>query len=289
MRSLTVHLAIREESFEKDVAALLTASGCRVMPVRVESITNSARDCETIFVVEEGYESILELVEFHNTCHFNFLPVIVVAETSSSFLVRLEQARFPYKYCVIERAILLPVLPRLIALLDDLRRAKFQEHILSLYPALIAPFSVPRSRFADALDTALRAILDMLFAEKGSIMLLNRWGNLVVEAASKKGIVGVEVPYDYASPAWSVVESGKPLFCEDIARYPRFKKKAAAYTKDYFLIVPIAIHGKTLGVLNLSDKMVSLLFDQNDLLRAQGLLRLLEPVVAARCGELAVR
>ncbi len=289
MNRLCIHLALRDHAFEQKVSAAAQAAGHHTRPVHLDAVINNCRVYDTLFVVEEDYHAILDLIEFHNSCLFNFLPTIVVTTPPSVIDARLSTVRFPYKYLPLERTLLPSLLPRVARLFDRLRRARSQEDLLRLHGAVVAPFSAPGATFGGALDPALRAMLDLLFAQKGSLMLVNRWGNLIVEAATNRAIAGIEVPYDHASPAWSVMESGEPLFCEDILNYPRFKKKLDAYAKDYFLIVPIKLYGKTVGVLNLSDKTVALLFDRADLLRAQGLLRLLEPVLAARCGLLAVR
>lgn len=289
MNRLRVHLALRDQSFEHKISATAQAAGHRVFPVQLDGIINNSRVYDTLFIVEEDYRSILDLIEFHNSCLFNFLPTLLVTSPASLIDAWYGTVRFPYKYFPVERTVLPAILPRVARMLDQLRRAKSQEDLLRLHAAVVAPFSAPGATFRGALGPALRAMLDLLFAQKGSLMLVNRWGNLIVEATTNRAIAGIEVPYDHASPAWSVMESGEPLFCEDILRYPRFKKKLDSYAKDYFLIVPIKLHGKTVGVFNLSDKTVSLLFDRADLIRAQGLLRLLEPILAARCGALAIR
>lgn len=288
MHQLRLYMALRDQSFERLISATAHAEGYVMEPVSLDAVANDMRRYDTLFVVEESYLSILDLIEFHNSCLFNFLPTIVVTGGVSSSQW-LGTVRFPYKYFPVDRGSL-PFFLRCIAkMLDEMRRAKFQEYLLRHHAAIVAPFTSKGADFTGALAAALRPMLDLLFAEKGSIMLLNRYGNLVVEAATRKELVGREIPYDHASPAWSVLESGEPLFCEDIAKYPRFAKKANAYSKDHFLIVPIKPHEKTIGVFNLADKTVSLLFDRGDLIRARGLLKLIEPILMARCGLLAVR
>ena len=289
MNRLCIHLALRDQDFEEKISAAARAAGHRTRSVHLDAVLNNCRVHDTLFVVEEEYHAILDLIEFQNSCLFNFLPTIIVTTPPSAIDARLSTVRFPYKYLPLERALLPALLSRVARLLDQLRRSRSQETLLRLHAAVVAPFSAPGATFGGALGPALRAMLDLLFAQKGSLMLVNRWGNLIVEAATNRAIEGIEVPYDHASPAWSVMENGEPLFCEDILKYPRFKKKIDAYAKDHFLIVPVKLHGKSVGVLNLSDKTVSLLFDRADLLRAQGLLHLLEPILAARCGALAVR
>jgi hypothetical protein len=289
MHRLHLHIALRDQSFERRIAAMAQAGGHTTHAVTLDAITNDMRRYDTLFLVEDSYAAILDLIEFHNSCHFNFLPTLVVSNSSATPEEWVAKSRFPYKYFAVERKLLPLLFSRVVRTLDQMRRAKLRESLLRLHTAVIAPFSAPGADFTAAIAEALHAILDHLFAARGSIMLINRYGNLVVEAATKRDIAGIEVPYDRASPAWSVVESGEPLFCEDITKDGRFAQKKNVYAKDYFLIVPIRIQGKTVGVLNLTDKLVSLLFDRGDLLRAGGLLRLLEPVLAARCGLLAIR
>ena len=69
----------------------------------------------------------------------------------------------------------------------------------------------------------------------------------------------------------------KPIFVENIDNDPRFKKSSSGYTKDHFMSIPIFLNKKIAGVFNLSDKMVSLLFDNNDYEKANELLSVLEP------------
>ena len=69
----------------------------------------------------------------------------------------------------------------------------------------------------------------------------------------------------------------KPVFVENIQSDPRFKKSGSGYAKDYFMSIPIFLNKKIAGVFNLSDKMVSLLFDNNDYEKANELLNILEP------------
>ena len=51
------------------------------------------------------------------------------------------------------------------------------------------------------------------------------------------------------------------------------------YSKDYFLSIPVFVGGEIKGVFNLSDKLVSLLFDKTDLERANIFLTMLEPEI----------
>ena len=108
-------------------------------------------------------------------------------------------------------------------------------------------------------------------------MLLNEKGNLVVESATKKEIIGMEIPPSNDNVAWTVVNTMKPVFVENIQNDPRFKKSSSSYAKDYFMSIPIFLNKKIAGVFNLSDKMVSLLFDNDDYDKANELLAVIEP------------
>ena len=146
---------------------------------------------------------------------------------------------------------------------------KYREETTAIFKRTALDF---RKFLAEVLDMSL----DVLYAERGSIMLLNENGNLVVEAATKKAIIGIEIP-PCDNVAWTVVNTMKPVFVENIDNDPRFKKSSSVYSKDYFMSIPIFLNKKIAGVFNLSDKMVSLLFDNDDYEKANELLAVLEP------------
>ena len=78
MNRLRIHLALHDQSFERKVAATAQAAHHHVLPVHLDAVINNARAYDTMFIVEEDYGSTLGLIEFHNSCLFNFLPVILV-------------------------------------------------------------------------------------------------------------------------------------------------------------------------------------------------------------------
>ncbi len=268
MSEIKTYIAVRDPHLENRLFAIARAAHYAVSPVTRDAIVNDCRSFEPVFVVEETFRSILRLIEFHNSCLFNFLPSIVLTKDRALFSPEVP-FRFPYKYVVIERNLAIDLLTDLVSLLNELRRGKHQEHLLKVYRSVGETALRPDYTVADVLSCALREICDLVF------------GSLVVAASTRREIVGIEVPENAASPAWYAFKSGEPLFCEDIARDARFTRKEGVYAKDYFLIVPIRCGGRTIGVLNLTDKMVSLLFDRADLVRVRGFLRLLAPLLAA--------
>ncbi len=279
MHQLKAYIAVRDRQLENRLYAIARAAHYAVSPVTKDAVVNDCRSFEPLFIVEETYRSILRLIEFHNSCLFNFLPTIIITSDRTAFSPEVP-FRFPYKYFIAEKTKISDLLLDVLVLFDELRRTKHQEHLLRLQRGIAETLFEPRNDFRDLLDHALTEICDLVFAARGSFMLLNKAGNLVVEAATKKDIVGIEVPFSSSSPAWYALKSGEPLFCEDIAKDVRFMKKEGGYSKDYFLIVPLICGKQTVGVLNLTDKMVSLLFDRADLVRIRGFLRLLSPLVA---------
>ncbi len=281
MHQIKTYIAVRDRQLENRLYAIARAAHYAVSPITRDAIINDCRSFEPLFIVEETYRSILRLIEFHNSCLFNFLPTVVVTSDRVTFAPEVS-FRFPYKYFVAEKTKVSDLLLDILALFDEFRRTKHQEHLLRLQRAIGEVAIESQNELRTILDHALTGICDLVFAARGSFMLLNEAGNLVVEASTKKNIVGIEVPYSPSSPAWYALKSGEPLFCEDIARDERFAKKGEGYAKDYFLIVPIVCGDRVLGVFNLTDKMVSLLFDRADLVRIRGILRLLVPLIMLR-------
>lgn len=279
MKPLKICTAIRDKNFEDSIIKQIEKLGHQYSTVTIDDIVNGARSDDLIFIVEDSYKTILDLIEFHNTCPINFIPVIFLTDSKSQHKNWVREVRYSYKYYPVEAKLLPFTLKRIVETFDELRSSKLDGYIASFQKIIVSNFTGRTSNFRDSLDTALHYLLDFIFAERGSIMLLNDKGNLVIEAASKRGIVGIEVPYEASSVSWTVMETKEPLFVEDITKDNRFAKRMQMYSKDYFMSMPIFIKGEIKGVLNLSDKMVSLLFDRTDLTRANAFLSMLEPLL----------
>jgi len=173
-----------------------------------------------------------------------------------------------------------PLLPQLVLHMDYFRSVAMlqnQSNYLSLFSDL---FLHANTSFNDALHQVLAKILSFLYADKGSIMLLNSAGNLVIEASTKSELVGLEIPESKGGVAWTVMTSKESLFVEDVKTDERFEQKVGSYTKDYFLSIPIFIKGDVRGVFNISDKLLSLLFDKIDEEIAIRFMGMLEPFFA---------
>ncbi len=122
-------------------------------------------------------------------------------------------------------------------------------------------------------DMLLRTILDksaeLLKAEQGSLMLLDRETDVLLLEA-KKGIVeGVTEKLRInrgEGIAGKVAELGEPILVENLEQDPRIKQKNRQHYKTRsFVSVPIKIEDRIIGVLNLSDKASGEVFNEEDL------------------------
>ncbi len=127
--------------------------------------------------------------------------------------------------------------------------------------------SVPN--WGQLLQTILEKSTQLLRAEQGSLMLLNKeTSELLVEAKksiddividSMKGRIGEGI-------AGRVFESGEPLLVRDVENDPRIhQKNKPRYRTKSFLSIPLKIDNRVTAVLNLSDKITGEDFDENDL------------------------
>ncbi len=280
MSAIKVCLAIRDKTFEDQIIQQIEKAGFSHSSISTDDIENGTRSEDLVFIVEDSYHSILDIIEFHNSCHINFIPVIFLTDPKSQYKDWIKKVRFSYKYMAVESKIFPIMVKRTIKMMNELKSAKMHEFFACVNNRINSLFSDRKLVFSQAIQTSLRLILDFLFAERGSIMLLNENGNLVIEAATKKSLVGLEIPYNNSSVAWTVVDTKEPLFVEDIGKDERFKKKEQNYSKDYFLSIPIFIKGEIRGVFNMSDKMVALLFNKTDLKWAQKFINSLESLFA---------
>ena len=109
----------------------------------------------------------------------------------------------------------------------------------------------------EKLQRILQLSLKQINAERGSIMLRDKQGDLVIKAASRKRLIGVKqfIEGENSVSAW-VVKNGKPILVEHSKEDPRFNpSEEALYKTDNFLCVPIKNEkGFVIGVFNVTDK-----------------------------------
>ncbi|MBI4710773.1 MAG: diguanylate cyclase [Nitrospirae bacterium] len=132
------------------------------------------------------------------------------------------------------------------------------------------------NEWGSLMETIMDKSTQMLKAEQGSLMLLNFDGSeLLVEA--KRGIDSIlakEIKIKKGEGiAGKVFETGRPILVQDVENDPRLNQKnKPRYKTKSFLSVPLKIEDRVTGVLNISDKIMGGVFNEND-------LRLLQPLV----------
>lgn len=112
-----------------------------------------------------------------------------------------------------------------------------------------------RFDFGEKLQHILLEIVGFMGAKNGSIMLVKGKKGLEVCASTDAGLIGVTQPPDDASPAYWVLENGRPLYIDDISRSDIFRKRFDKYEGGAFLLMPVTGDNKTIGVLSVTDKV----------------------------------
>ena len=104
-------------------------------------------------------------------------------------------------------------------------------------------------------------------AEKGSLMLLNKRGELSIFAARgiDNELVSTYTVRKGEGIAGTVVESRQPFLVDDIDKHEAFKgKKRDRYKTKSFISCPIISKNKVLGVLNINDKKDGSTFSEDE-------------------------
>jgi len=133
--------------------------------------------------------------------------------------------------------------------------SKAAQRLLDSITAIIGIVNNGQAPFRQRLAGILQVILAHLRVEQGSIMVINR-SKLVVEAASRKKLLGLAQPLKGDTLAAQVARSGRQEFIRDITRNPNFpnRQDQGTYRTKSVLSVPIKQDGKVLGVINVTDK-----------------------------------
>lgn len=152
------------------------------------------------------------------------------------------------------------------ALVADLAMAN---RLLESFSRIVKVLQTSGLDFASRLDRVLNVILDYLEVEQGSIMMLEKHNTLVVCAAKRKELLGFEQRLDdKKSVASWVARSKEPLFVPDIGKDPRFSTNSERqYKKNALLSLPIVENGKTIGVINITDKAGEKVLLKDDIAR----------------------
>lgn len=157
-----------------------------------------------------------------------------------------------------------------------LNSSKNQEEELAMANRLLESFSeianVLNTRGLDfyyRLDQVLNIILNYLEVEQGSIMMLEKHNKLVICASKRKELIGFTQSIDdNKSVASWVARNQEPLFLKDISKDKRFASSSKhKYKKNALLSVPFVEKGKTIGVINITDKAGKKVLLKNDITR----------------------
>ncbi|MBV8860054.1 MAG: diguanylate cyclase [Acidobacteria bacterium] len=204
-------------------------------------------------------------------------PLVVNEEIKGALLVgdsdlSDDQRRALAKFC---RDISMPL--ELSRLRDELeRRVRAATHLRAFTEV------VNSARPEDAYTTILRHSAELLRAERGSLLLFDESaGQLSVKAAvGPRAEVtlgeGVRVGEGVAG---TVMREGRPAVVRDVSKVSGWNAASASersYKTKSFICYPITVGGRTVGVLNVTDKAGGGAYDEVDL----GLLDMIAPQMA---------
>lgn len=135
-------------------------------------------------------------------------------------------------------------------------------------------------------ELLLGKISQIFSAEKISLMLLDKETNeLFVWATSVEGKEqkDVKIKYGQMFAGW-VVQKGQPLLVKNVdSEFPAFSKaKLGRYKSKSFIIAPIKNKEHTLGVINITERKESGVFDDDDL----KLVSLITPVLVLQMEKI---
>lgn len=118
--------------------------------------------------------------------------------------------------------------------------------------------------FGQKLQQILLEILKCINAKSGSIMLMKGPRHLEVAASTRPEIIGVKQLVSGESPSAWVVQNRAPLRVDNISKDSFFEKKYDHYRGTAFLLAPIIVGEKIIGVLNVTDKIGTDMFSAEE-------------------------
>ncbi len=139
--------------------------------------------------------------------------------------------------------------------LEKIKDAERDHRLLEHISQIIKILNQKGIKTEKRLDEILCIILHYMSVEQGSIMMLEK-GNLIVEAATRKAIIGERQPVSSNSIAGQVAQTKQPLFIPDISKDAKFQDNTnnKHYKKNALLSIPVISKGSLLGVINITDK-----------------------------------
>jgi diguanylate cyclase (GGDEF)-like protein len=117
-------------------------------------------------------------------------------------------------------------------------------------------------------DTIINKSTELVGAGQGSLMILNE-EDMTLAVKATKGIdkrilenLKIRIGEGISG---KVVEKGTPLFTKDIESKPFSRKNRSRYKTGSFISLPLKMDSRTIGVINISDKITGEVFSENDL------------------------
>ena len=152
--------------------------------------------------------------------------------------------------------------------MEDIARKKYElSSIKQINNAIINVLHLD-----DLLELIINIGLQVMNAEKGSIMLLEPERNVLILKSAvgmPKELIGKIEQKLGVGVAGFVAENGKPLLIEDIFKDKRFGKKRLKnqdmYKNNSLISAPLIIKNVIIGVININNKKDGSIFSQEDL------------------------
>jgi anti-anti-sigma factor len=282
---------IREEMEEaKKVKILVVDEECETREILSSALREEGYE---VMSVEDGCEAIEKL----RKCSFNvliidakMLDVLEIAKESNSELqiIMITESSLPsafealevFAYVLkpldidglkamvrraVERQILILENKNLLKKLEETRYAIVQEKdkLESILKASEEMNSILNLK--KLTDCIVRRVAEILQANRVSLMLINKSGDLVVKAAlglREEIVKSIKVKVG-AGFCGRVAKEGTPLLVENVEK--DFQRRSSSpYKTRSFLIAPLKVKGKVIGVINVADKKNGT-FNEDDL------------------------
>ena len=154
---------------------------------------------------------------------------------------------------------------RLTELLDMRNKYLKEIDVLNTATERITPVKEPDMLYEAILDTSVH----LAGAEKGSLMIVDDDTSCLTVKAAKgihKMLQGeIKIKAGEGISGW-VFREGMPLIVDDIEKHEwRSPVKRSKYRTGSFMSIPLKFGEKTIGVLNISDKITGAVFSEQDM------------------------
>lgn len=153
---------------------------------------------------------------------------------------------------------------QIVQLRETYRSCEKEIDVLKHAASRLIPVKDPDMLYETILDMSVR----LTEAEKGSLMLLSEDTSfLTVKAArgiNRRLVSDIKVRAGEGIAGW-VFKEGVPLIMDDIEKNEWGFPKRYKYRTNSFISIPLKLGDKTIGVLNISDKISGSVFSNKDM------------------------